>query len=122
MFPKNDLVRKVIESTYQDVCNIVEYQKIRDIDGSTKFQEVTVLTDIPCRISFRTQNPTDETESASGAKKEIELFISPDLKINAGSKIIVTHLNETINYKSAGVPSTYTTHQQIILELFKGWA
>ena len=46
--------RKALESTYEGRATVVEYQKIKDEYGLTSFQEVTVLEDQPCKLSFET--------------------------------------------------------------------
>ena len=39
------------------------------------------------------------------------------------SKIVVTKKNSFVeDYKNSGKPAVYDTHQEIILENFKGWA
>ena len=50
------------------------------------------------------------------------LFISPDVVIEPGSKIVVTQNGKTVAYKQSGEPALYNTHQEIILELFERWA
>ena len=52
----------------------------------------------------------------------VKLIISPDVNINPGSKIIVTNNGKITEYKNSGVPATYSNHQEIMLELFDGWA
>lgn len=51
-----------------------------------------------------------------------KLFISPDVAIKAGSKIIVTQHGRTTEYSNSGVPAVYPTHQEIMLTLFNGGA
>ena len=51
----------------------------------------------------------------------MKLFISPDVLIKAGSKIIVTQHGRTTEYSNSGVPAVYPTHQEIMLTLFEGW-
>lgn len=115
--------RKALESLYDGTCNIIEHQKIKKANKSTGFQDVTVLENEPCRLSFKTITSTNQTDvGASALKQTTTLFINPDIKIKAGSKIVVTQNNITNEYKQSGEPAMYDTHQEIILELFKGWA
>lgn len=44
--------RKALERMYQGRATVIEYQKIKDEWGMTNFQEVTVLEDQPCKLSF----------------------------------------------------------------------
>ena len=123
MLQKNKMVRKVIESLYQGTCDVVEHKKVKKPNGSTGFQDVKVLEKEPCRLSFKTiisTNPTDV--GASELTQTTTLFISPDVKITPGSKIIVTQNGKTREYKQSGEPAIYSTHQEIILELFDRWS
>ena len=115
-------IRTQYEKMYQDTCDIVEYQKSRNEDGSTGFKEVTVETGIPCRLSYKSGTATGETESASHLTQDIEVFLSPDLVIEPGSKLVIAHLGRSIEFKCTGEPSIYQTHQELHLEIFKGWA
>ena len=38
------------------------------------------------------------------------------------NRVIVTQNGETTEYKNSGKPAIYSSHQEIILELFDGWA
>ena len=48
--------RKALERMYQGRATVIEYQKVKDEYGMTNFQEVTVLEDQPCKLSFETLN------------------------------------------------------------------
>lgn len=126
MFQKTKVVkraRKALELLYGGTCNIIEHQKIKKANKSTGFQDVTVLENEPCRLSFKTIGSTVQAENAASAVMQVTtLFISPDVIIKSGSKIVVTQNNRTTEYKSSGEPALYQTHQEVILELFKGWA
>lgn len=115
------VVRAAYEQLYQDTCTIYEYQEVENPDGTTGFSEVAVEEDIPCRLSYQTDTTAGNTESASPLKENIELFINPELEIKAGSKLSITHLKRTIDYERTGEPARYDTHQEVHLELFKGW-
>lgn len=115
--------RQAFESLYDGTCNIIEHQKIKKANKSTGFQDVTVLENEPCRLSFKTIGSTVQAENAASAVVQVTtLFISPDIVIKPGSKIVVTQNSRTTEYKQSGEPAMYDTHQEIILELFKGWA
>lgn len=115
--------RKAIESLYDGKCTIIEHQKVKKEDKSTGFQDVVVHEDIPCRLSFKTVTNTKPTETAASAVTQItKVFLAPEIKVKPGSKMIITQNDVTAEYKSSGKPAVYSTHQEIILELFKGWA
>lgn len=115
--------RNAIEQLYEDTCTVVEYKSVKDpITKVTKKQEVVVLTDQPCKLSFSTSRTTDDGDHVATVSQVVKLFLSPSVTVNAGSKIIVTHDSNEHVYKSSSEPSTFFTHQEIVLELFKGWA
>lgn len=115
--------RKALESTYEGVCTVYQYQNVKDpATKITHEEEVAVLTDQPCRLSFETLNATVQTDTAAAKSQGVRLFISPEVRIDAGSKIVVTQTDVTGEYSASGEPAVYPTHQEIDLELFKGWA
>lgn len=117
--------RKAIESTYIGVCDVIEYTNTEN-SGShfTKKDEKTVYTDIPCRLSysrFNSMYPSISSDTASSVTQLVKIFLAPEINIKNGSKIIVKQNGITTMYKSSGAPSYYTSHQEISVELFKGW-
>ena len=116
-------VRQVIETLYTGKCTITEHQKVKNENKSTGFAEVVVLTDEPCRLSFNTINSTSQTDtSASAVVQTVKVFLAPEIQVKPGSKLTITQNGVTTDYKSSGEPAFYSTHQEIVLELFKGWA
>ncbi len=124
MLSQNQMVkiRKAKESMYIGVLSVVEYRKVKNEDKTTGFEEVIVLENEPCKLSFKNVTSTSDTQSFSVLAQSISLILSPDVIIRAGSKIIVNQNGITQEYKNSGEAAVYTTHQEIILELFKGWS
>ena len=65
---------------------------------------------------------TNQTDTAAQLVQTIKIFLAPEIRVQAGSKLTVTQNGVTTEYKSSGEPALYQTHQEIMLELFKGWA
>lgn len=108
---------------YKGRCTISEYQSVKDpITKRTTQQEVEVLSDQPCKLSYKTVTVAGESDNVATASQSVKLFIAPELIIKPGSKITVTQNGVTNEYSQSGVPALYTNHQEVILELFKGWA
>ena len=125
MLPKNQMVkaRKAIESLYNGTCTITEYKKIQKANKSTGFSEVVVVENQPCRLSFKTVNSATQTESgASALTQTVKVFLAPEINVKPGSKLSITQNQVVTDYQSSGQPAHYSTHQEIILELFKGWS
>lgn len=115
-------LRRIHEKMYSGRCDVIEYQKVKKADKSTGFQEVTVLENQPCRLSFSMFKKADSDSTATGIQQMIKLFLSPDVRIKAGSKIIITQNGVMAAYKNSGVPAVHETHQEIVLELFERWS
>lgn len=116
------MVRAYLEGTYDGICTIIESRKIKLENHSTAFEDVVILENQPCRISYQNQHSTTQTMSYNKVDGSVKLFISPDVEIKNGSKIIVTQNDKTVEYTNSGEPARYETHQEIILELFDGKA
>lgn len=124
MLSQNAMVkaRNAIESMYDGRCTITEHQKVQKQNKSTGFQDVIVQQNIPCRLSFKTVNNANQTDTVASIVQITKVFLSPDIQVLPGSKLTITQNGVTTDYKSSGEPAFYSTHQEIVLELFKGWA
>lgn len=117
--------RKALERLWKDRCTV--YHRVKVTDPKTKltdFDEKPLLQDQPCKLSFETLNSTDGDHVATVAQS-VKLFISPDVEIPAGCKIVVTRFNDlerTFTYSRSGEPGIFTNHQEIMLEPFKRYA
>ena len=115
--------RNTIEQLYEDKCAVIEYKSIKDpISKVTKKQEVTVLENQPCKLSFSSVNTAETKDNVATVSQTVKLFVSPSVAIKPGSKIIVIHDGIEHVYKSSSEPSRFFTHNEIALELFKEWA
>jgi hypothetical protein len=115
--------RKAIESLYAGKCTVYEYRSVTDpVTKITENREVSVLTDCPCRLSYKTVTGTSTDDGAATVAQTVKLFIAPEITIKPGSKITVIQNGVTTDYQSSGRPAVYTNHQEIILELFARWA
>ena len=124
------MVRKFTEMLYDGRCDIYEYEKITRENGSTQLKETAVAEDVPCRLSYTTRLSYSGLKSSAGSEsvlantpvQQIKLFLSPDIRIKAGSMIIVTQNGITQRYKNSGEPAVYRSHQEIVLEKLERWA
>ena len=117
--------RKALELLWRDRCTVIQRQKVTDPETNlTDFQEVPLLENVPCKLSFETLTSTDG-EPVAAVQQAVKLFLSPDVVIPAGCKIIVTRSNDLARefvYASSGEPGVFTDHQEINLQLFQRWA
>ena len=118
-----EAARKAQESLYTGIMTVTEHHKVRDDTSKlTDYEDVKVLEDQPCRLSFQTLKQASSSESAVAVTQVIKLFLSPDIVIRPGSRITVTQDGVTADYACSGIPAVYPTHQEIILDLFERWA
>ena len=120
MLSKNQMVRvrKAFETMYDSTCTVTIHEEYEKPNGSTGFQDVTVLTDEPCKVQFTGVRSAQAGDAAATVSQEIRLFISPDIEIPAGSKITV----KSVDYTHSGVVAKYETHQEIVLNLWERWS
>ena len=114
-------VRNALEKSYIGTFTVIEHQKITKPNHTVGFEDVEVLFDQPCRMSF-SSIPTATDGTVSEVSQTVKLFFAPEITVKEGSKIVVTQNGVTTEYKQSGTPALYETHQEINLELFRGWA
>ena len=117
--------RKALERLWKDRCAFYVQQEVTDPETNlTDFQEVPLLEDQPCKLSFENLTTTDENHVATVAQG-VKLFLSPDVVIPPGCKIVVHRFNELereFTYSQSGEAGVFTNHQEITLALWNGWA
>ena len=115
--------RRAQEATYEGLCTIYEYHEVTD--EKTKLsseEEITVIENQPCKLSFEKLNSVVQTETAAVQAQGVKLFLAPEIVVSSNSKIVVTQNGVTDEYSASGIPAIYSTHQEITLESFRGWA
>lgn len=115
-------VRTAIEMMYQGTCTVTEHQKVKKENKTTGFQDVIVLENQPCKLSFSNITTTNQTETAALVAQTAKVLIAPEIQIKPGSKLTITQNGVTTEYENSGEPALFNTHQEISLVLFKGWA
>lgn len=117
--------RKALERLWKDRCSIFVKEKVTDPTTKlTDFEEKPLLQDQPCKLSFETLT-SSTGDPVAAVSQAVKLFISPDVKIHAGCKIVVTRFNDlerTFTYSKSGEAGVFTNHQEIPLVPFKGYA
>ena len=116
--------RRAIERFYDDRCYIYETGYIKDLEtGITKASnDILVVENEPCRISFKSLAPAAQTNGPAELSQEIKLFIAPEHNIKEGSKIVVNRNGKILEYKHSGASALYDSHQEIVLTLVKEYA
>ena len=118
---------EALRSLWSGTCTVIVRQGVQNqLNKRMEFTEKVIYQNVPCKLSFKllykTLLSTGEDSKVAPVKQVAKLFIAADLAIPPGSKITVTQNGKTVDYEKSGQPSFYTNHQEVPLELFKGWA
>lgn len=118
----NNLVRKAIESRYDNTCSIYVYSDVFDEDTKQTRQERKVLLeDIPCRLSYQTQAfaslVSTQTEGIPETYQSVKMFIAPEYDIPENSEIEVKRSGRLLKFKRSSVPVIHTNHQEVMVEV-----
>lgn len=111
------MVKNVLERLYIGKCDIIQQQSVIDpVTHITSMTDVVVVKGQPCRLSYKTITAANQGNVAL-VVQVIKLFMSPTVKVLAGSKIIVTQNGQIKKFEASGEPAVYSSHQEIILRL-----
>lgn len=121
-------IRGAVEELYTCRCSVYEREEYKDEAGITRHREISVLQNVPCRISYSTGmlfnklNSGKEDIDAVRNKQYVKIFTAPDILIRPGSKIAVTNEKGEHVYYHSGERAEYMSHNEILVENFKGWS
>lgn len=115
--------RKSLEKLWKGSCTIYIRQGIKNlVNKRTEFTEVPIYENQRCKLSVETITTTNDSNNASEVIQKAKLFIAPEIDIPPGSKIKVTQNGKTFYYEKSGEPGYFTNHQEVMLNMFKGWS
>lgn len=110
------------EQLYTGRCTIAEYRQLRDEASKiSSGSEVVAYENLPCRLSYEKIVAAGEGRAAA-VSQQVKLFLAPDIVVKPGSKITVEQDGHRQEFAASGEPAVYATHQEIMLEIFRGWA
>lgn len=117
------LHRQAVEETYDGRCSIYEkHSRKESVSKVTVQDEEMVRENEPCHLSFSRTSPAGGTETTATVSQTIKLFLAPEIEIKPGSRIEVTQHGRTENYARSGMAAVYSSHQEILLEVWRGYA
>lgn len=115
--------RQALEALYDGKCTVYERRPVKNPDTKvTNSQEEAVIWNEPCHLSYSSDSAAYGTGTVTNVTQTIKLFLAPEKEIKPGSRIEVTQKGCTESYSRSGKTAIYASHQEIILELFKGYA
>jgi len=118
----NELVRKAIESRYDNTCSIYVYADVFDEDTKqTRRERTLLLEDQPCRLSYQTQAfaslVSTQADGVPSSYQSVKMFIAPELDIPENSEIEVERSGRLLKFKRSSVPVIHTNHQEVMVEV-----
>lgn len=115
--------RRAIEETYDGTCRIYGMRGVKDPETKVTRQEEALVQDgVPCHLSFSGAAPAAESSTVTAVQQTIKLFLAPELVIPPGSRIVVDQQGQCESYAQSGKAAVYSSHQEILLDLWKGYA
>ena len=115
--------RKALEKLWSGTCTVVGWGEVEDpITHVTTHGEITLHENLKCKLSHEKLTSASSTGGPAIISKQVKLSLGNEYDIPAGCKITVTQNGKTADYTRSGEPAVFMDHQEIILELFKGWA
>jgi hypothetical protein len=107
---------------WKDTLTVAEYQEVTKPNMSTGFAEVNVLENEPCKLSFSTLDTVNQNYADAVIIQSTKLFCDNALTIKAGSKITIQHAGRSFEFSKSGEAGVFSSHQEIELAPFRGWA
>lgn len=115
--------RKALERLWIGQCTVYAWQEVEDpLTFITEFQEVMLHENLKCKLSHKNISATSSTGAGAIVVQQIKLSLGNEYDIPPGCKITVTQNGKTADYTRSGEPAVFIDHQEIVLDIFKGWA
>ena len=115
--------RKAVEATYDGTCRIYGMKPVKDpVTKVTRQEEVLVQDGIACHLSYSSTALAAGSDTVTGVAQTIKLFLEPEPVVPPGSRIEVTQQGRTESYAQSGKAAVYSSHQEILLEIWKEYA
>lgn len=117
------ITKNTLKLLYTGFCNIYEYESFIDENTFIKKQKSFLkYENVPCRVSYYKNSynflGAKENLFNNSINQRVKIFLDNDIQIKAGSLIVVTQNGKTTKYKNSGEPVVYTSHQEIMLDIF----
>lgn len=111
-----DRLANAVERLWTSKCIIINYTSNEDENGITTTNKEVIARNVPCRVSYSSDNAGTQSNTTNNISQQIKLFINSNIDIKPGSEITVTAADGTIKeYISSGITAKYTAHQEVTL-------
>ncbi len=111
-------VRAAMERLYDGECSI--FEQVCEVDEVTKvssFNEVLLAGGMSCHLSFNQGISAGLSLGEHNASKlqKVKLFLSPEVKVPAGSRVLVHQCGMDYEFWCSSQSEVYASHQEICL-------
>lgn len=107
---------EIFKSTYDCKMKVIRNKEKSKVDGRTKYTSKVLYDNKDCSVVRKSDSQNGQTYAENIIFYTEILFCPPELKIMQGDKIEVTGKNGEVTKYKAGVPSWFSSHQEVILE------
>lgn len=115
----------IITTMFSDKMDITRYIDKENEDGSTEtaLSDAPIYTDVPCRISFSSdENPGDTDIDNTPVKLSPKIFCKVDADLRTGDHITVRRLNDNneviATYSGkVGMPAVFVSHKEALFHI-----
>lgn len=110
-----NMLKAYAQSLYNSTCTITQFQPKGGVVNNTS--GVIVAENVPCRVMYKSIPHAEESSTGASLTQVIKIFLAPEVKVQAGSRVTVTTNGIETAYICAGEPAVYESHQEIELRL-----
>lgn len=115
--------RKALERLWIGECTVYEWREVEDpVTFVTTHKEVVLHANLKCKLSHKNISATSQTGAGAILVQQIKMSLGNEYEIPPGCKITVKQNGKTADYGRSGESAVYMDHQEIVLELFRGYA
>lgn len=115
--------RKALERLWIGECTVYEWKEVEDpLTFITESQEVLLHENLKCKLSHKNISATSQTGAGAIVVQQIKLSLGNEYDIPPGCKITVTQNGKIADYTRSGEPAVFMDHQEIVLDIFGGYA
>lgn len=115
--------RKALEKLWNGTCDVIGWGEVEDpVTFVTTHGEIILHQSLKCKLSHKNISATSQTGAGAILVQQIKLSLGNEYIVPAGCKIIVSQNGKTAEYARSGEPAVFRDHQEIVLDIFKGWA
>lgn len=111
-----DEEKEIFETTYDSKMKVTRKNEKSKVEGRTKYTKKVIYNNKDCSVVRKSDSQNGQTYAENTIFYTEILFCSPELKIIQGDKIEVTDKKGDVTEYKAGVPSWFSSHQEVILE------